>query len=789
MAVRAIDRKLLREIRQLKGQIATIAIVLASGIASFVMLGGTLECLEDARDAYYDRYRFAHVFARLERAPEALARRIEALRGVSVVQTRISQPVLLPLEGMLKPAFGQLLSIPDTQEPATNALHLDSGRLPDPMRDDEVVLLAAFAEAHALAPGHHVPAVIHGKLRQLRVVGTARSPEYVYALRPGALIADPKRCAVLWMRRRVLGAAFDLEGSFNEISLRLQPGASEIGVLAAIDRLLVPYGGDGAYARKDQLSHAIVTGELGQLTGVAGMVPVVFLGVAVFLIRLVLGRLIALQRGEIAVLKAIGYTNQEVGRHYLGLVAVVMVPGCVLGLIGGYGLGVLVLSLYKSVFEFPGLRFSMSLQLAAIALLASATAALGGAWLAVRGAVRLPPAEAMRPPAPAKYRRSFAERVGLATLAGPSGMMVLRELQRRPLKTAMSSIGMAGAVSLMILGRFGQDSLDSYLEGTLLREHRHDLAVLFMEPLSQRAASELARMPGVTEVEGVRAVPIRARHGHRNRDSVLMGLPRDSRLRRLIERSGREVSVPDEGVLITKTLGEVLGLRVGDRIELEVREGERKRLSPFIRGFVDEATGLQVYARAEVVAQLNGDAGAVSAVLLRAAPGDRRAVTEALKRSPRVLDISELSEEVARQRDQHRSVMNVWTTISSLLAAAVIFGVVYNTARIALAASSRDLASLRVLGFSRREISQVLLGSLAVEIALAIPIGLWLGRIWADQMMASVDQEQFRWAGMVSARTYVLSAGSALLAALASALWVRRGLDHLDLIAVLKTRE
>ncbi|HEX2677785.1 MAG TPA: ABC transporter permease [Polyangiales bacterium] len=789
MLLHAIDKKLWRELTHMKGQIATIALVLASGIASFIMLRGTVESLSAARDDYYDRYRFAHVFVRLERAPESLVRRIEALPGVGVVQTRIARPVLLPIEGMQMPASGQLLSLPASHQPATNAVYLERGRFPEPGRDDEVVLLEAFARAHRLQPGHHVQAILHGRKRSLRVVGIGRSPEFIYALRPGAMISDPKRSAVLWMDRAALASAFELDGSFDELSLRVQPGASEPAIRAALDRLLLPYGGDGAYSRKDQLSHRILNGELGQLTGIASMVPLVFLGVAVFLMRLVLGRLIALQRSEIALLKAIGYTNFEVGRHYLGLVAVVMLPASLAGVALGAALGRVVLGLYAPVFQFPNLRFVLSPQVVAIALLSSMAAAVGGALLAVRSAVKLPPAEAMRPPSPARYRASAFDRFGLAQLVGPSGMMVVRELQRRPLRTAMSSLGIAGAVSLMILGRFGQDSLDRYLDQVVLREHRQDLSVLFSEPVQPRVVDEIARLPGVLTSEGVRAVRVRVHNGHRSRDAALMGLPAHGKLRRLLERSGSELQPPEQGVLITKTLGEVLGVRPGQRIDLDVREGERPLVRPIVAGFIDETTGLQVYASDELVARLRRDLGAVSAVMLRVDPSRRAALIETLKGSPHALDISEIGDEVQRQRNQHRDVFKVWTAISSLLAAAVIFGVVYNNARIALTARSRDLASLRVLGFSRREISSVLLWSQAAEVALAIPFGLWLGRVWSEQFMGNIDQEQFRWAATVSSQTYVLAVGVTLLASGASALWVRRGLDRLDLIGVLKTRE
>lgn len=650
-------------------------------------------------------------------------------------------------------------------------------------------MLEKFANAHGLRPGHTIPAVINGKLRKLRIVGIVLSPEFVYAIRPGALIDDPQRYAVLWMDRTVLGTAFQLDGAFNDVSLRLQPGASEPEVRAAVDRILLPYGGDGAVSRANQISNKILTGELSQLEGIAGMVPLVFLGVAAFLINLVLGRLISLQRPEIAALKAVGYTNREVGRHYLGLVAAVMIPGGILGIVGGRLLGRIILDLYASLFRFPDLGFRMSFSLVASALLVSTVAAVGGALLAVRAAVKLPPAEAMRPPAPARYHRGILERLGLGAVAGPSGLMVLREIQRRPLRTALSSIGIAGAIALIILGRFGLDSLDSYLEGTLRREQRHDLAVAFVRPVNMRVVGELARTPGVSTAEGVRSVPVRARHDHRMRDSVLIGLPPAATLRQLVGYGGHPIPIPPDGVLVTKTLGEILDVGVGDRLELELREGERPTVHPVVVGFVDESVGLSIYARSALVAELEGDVGAVSSALLDVEPQHMAAVEARLRRSPHVIDVSDLNDDVERLRDMNGSMMDIWTAISITLAACVIFGVVYNNARISLATRSRDLASLRVLGMSRSEISSILIGSLALEVAFAIPIGLVLGRLWGELFMSNVDQETFRWTVVVAPRTYLMAAAVTLIAAAASALLVRRSLDRLDLIGVLKTRE
>jgi putative ABC transport system permease protein len=795
LGVSALDRKWLRELRQLRGQVATIALVVVSGLVTFISMRGTYESLERARFVYYDRARFADVFARLERAPESVARRIEALPEVARLETRIAKEIILPIEGMARPAYGQILSIPAGRQPATNVPELRHGRWPARGHLDEVAVLESCAEAQGLGQGDELPAVLNGKLHQLRIVGVAVSPEFIFAIHPGALADDPKRYAVLWMDRSALAAAFNLEGAFNELSLELPPGTAEERAQSSrelrqrIDRMLVPYGGDGAYDRKDQLSNRIVTQELSQLHALAGMVPLVFLAVAAFLLNLVLGRLIRLQRPEIATLKAIGYSSRQVALHYLRLVVAVLLPGSALGVAGGLALGRIVLGLYATSFRFPDLTFHAPLPLLVSGVLVSAIAGTAGALGAVRGAAKLPPAEAMRPPTPPRYRRGWLEKLELGALLGPSGLMVFREIQRRPLRTLLSSFGIAGSVALLILGRFGWDSLLDYFEHTFDRAQRQDLQVAFRRPLPPRVVGELAELTGVVRAEGLRAVPIRARHDHRVRDSVLMGLPGDATLRQLISKSGRAVSVPAEGVLLTKTLGELLDLRLGDRIQIELREGQRRTVQAPVAGFIDETIGLSIYAPRSLVDQLSGDQGAISSVLLQVEPGDLEAVEARLRRSPEVIDVADVHADKRRMFDMNARIMNVWTAISISLAASVAFGVVYNNARINLGARERELASLRVLGFSRREVSTVLLASLALEVLLAIPIGLVAGHFWAERFMATVDPETFRWDVSVAPRTYLLVVLVIVLASSASAFWVRRNVDRFDLMSVLKAKD
>ncbi len=788
--VKAINAKLLRDLANLRGQVITIALVVACGIASYVTMRSAYDSLVNSRDKYYEQYRFGDIFAHLERAPLAVEHRIGDVPGVSQVEARVLESVMVPMPDMPRPASGTLVSLPPDGEPSLDAVYLERGRRLDPNRTDEVLLLSAFAEAHGIVPGDRVPVIINGTLRDLRVVGLAMSPEFVFTLPPGGISYDPKQIAVLWMVRDAASAAFRMEGAFNDVVVRLQPGASERDVLERVDRVLAPYGGIGAVPRSKQPSNFTLNGELQQLESMATVVPFIFLFVAAFLLNVVLSRLIHLQRPQIATLKAVGYADREVGLHYLKLVSLVVLIGAVIGIATGAYLGRALTDLYTGeYFRFPAPEFHLQLRAVVVSVSISLGAAVVGALSTVRMVTALPPAEAMRPPAPTVYRKSLVERIGLFRLISPSSRMVLREVQRRPLRLMLSSVGISMALGIVVVAGYWYDAIDYMLDVQFHGAMREDVTITFIKPLPKRAVSELDQLPGVTLAEGLRSVAVRFRAGYRYRDAVVNGYPQGLELRRLVDEQGHEVALPEHGVVLTKTLAEVLHVAPGDEVEVEFREGERKHKRIPVVGTVNEAFGLQGHMSEGALHALLDEQPSVNQGLLRADPERRDAIYARLKQMPWVASVASPRDFRSQFEAQSGNIIRVYTLILALFASIIAVGVVYNNARVALSQRNRDLASLRVLGFTRGEIAAILYGELSIQVLLAIPIGGVVGYWMVTGIASTVDPEMYRLPVFISPRTYAFAAAVTLVSAVVSALLVRRQLDRLDLIGVLKTRE
>lgn len=787
--IAAIDKKLWRDLWHVKGQALAIIVIMSCGVAAFIMTRSALSSLEATRERYYDRHQFAHVFGSLKRAPMSLADRIAEIPGVARVSTRVVRDVTLDIRDLAEPAVGRLVSLPEREDSSDlNTIYLRRGRFPDPGRDDEVLISEAFAIANNLNPGDTFAAVINGRKKTLHIVGVALSPEYIFQMRAGDFFPDDKRFALLWMARRPLEFAFDMRGAFNDLALTLAPGANEKEVLRRLDLLTADYGGTGAFGRDEQMSHKFVSDEFENLRNIARIAPNIFLGVAAFLLNVVLSRLVLSQREQIAALKAFGYSNLAVGWHYLKFALVIVGLGLGGGVLGGVAQGQWLTHLYARFYRFPVLEFrydpSVFIEGAAITLFASF---VGVIW-AVRRAVMLPPAEAMRPPNPPNYRPTIIERMGLERLLSPAARMVLRNLERKPVSATLAVIGLAFGSAILIMGFFIGDAFDWLVELQFDLQQRQNVSVSFIEPRPGRVAHELDNLPGVLAVEPFRSTPVRLRHGPRSKRMGLLGMVGDPRLHRLLDEQNRPIILPPDGLVLGNWLAGYLGVKSGDFVTVEVLEGQRPIADVVVSAVVKEVVGANAYMRVDALNRLLREDDSISGGYLIADKKQVKELYRELKERPAVAAAQVKEAMIQNFTDIQAENMRIIKTFYIAFGCIIAVGVVYNAAQVALAERSRDLASLRVLGFTRGEISGILLGELAIVVLLSLPVGSALGYGLAWVIANTVDSEAIRLPIVIFPATYSIAALVILTAATVSALIVRRKLDHLDLVAVLKTQ-
>lgn len=787
--MKALNYKLVRECWHLKGQMFSIALVVATGVMTVITMRGSYESLVASQMAYYHQTRFADVWVSLRRAPDTLRDQIASLPGVALADTRISLLANLDIEGLDVPARARMVSLPETGRPILNDLILLNGRWLATGVPDEVIISEKFAAARRLLPGDTIKAIINGRSQQLDIVGIAISPEHSFAVPPGSLLPEDDRYGVLWMSEQALGPAYDMAGAFNEAYVTLAPGADELAVISRINALLQPYGGLGAYPRADQASHLMLQGELDQNRVMGTAIPIIFLSVAIFLLHLVLGRLIATQRGEIAVLKAFGYHDAEVGMHFLLFAIIAGGGGALLGTAGGVILGEAYIDIYRQYFDLPGLSYQLSPRLLVTAIILSLGGAITGALGAARKAARLPPAEAMRPEPPASFHPGLLERIGLGRLLPASGRMILRNLERKPMQAFFSALGVAFSVAILLIGLFMFDGIERLMDLQFREIQREDVSVSFQQNVAAAVAHDLDRLPGVQRVETYRFAPVRLHNGHLQAETVIQGMAGDGQLRRIIATNAKPFPLPASGLVISSILAKELRLAVGDQLTVAMLEGKRQTRSLVLAGIIDDYLGVSAYMEKEALAELSGEKEVISGAWLAVDGTAIETLYRSLKQIPLVAGISSPASMLAAFETE--MAQNIFVSVAFIVgfASVIAIGVVYNGARIALSERGRELASLRVMGFHRNEVAVLLLGEQAVITLLAIPLGWLIGYFIAMILVNSLGTDTFRIPFVISVRSYLFSAGVTLAAAMTSGILVRRRLDAIDLVSVLKTRE
>ena len=784
-----LDRKLFRDIRAMRGQVVTIALVVAAGISVFVASISTYNSLQAARDLFYGDMRFPQIFVSLKRAPLSIAARLAEIPGVAAVQPRIVRDVIVDWPSSVQPVSARMISISNGGDEPLGRLYVRRGTVPRPGDTRGAVVNEAFAEANDVAPGMDLRIILNGRVETFRITGIALSPEYVYAVKPGVPIPDDRFYAVLWVDRTAAEPAFAMDGAFNDVVISLAPGAHERQVIEELDRLLEPYGSVGAIGRRDHPSNRFLEDELTQQKVMSITIPIIFFGIAAVLLNVALGRLVAAQREQIAALKALGFPTTPLVAHYLKLVAIIVLLGSILGTAGGIGFGRAMVASYHGFFRFPVLAFALTPWSVIAGTAISLAAASLGVLTALQGIVVLKPAVAMRPAAPLRFRHTFCEQLLSGRFLNTRRIMILRNLLGRPWRAALTALGVALAVPMVVLGLFWRDAIDHMMEVQFGLIERGNTFITFPHPLDKSIVRDLSREAGVLAVEGQRIVPVRLRAGHRTYLTSVIGLPGNGELRRPRDAALRSIELPPEGIVLTRRLADRLGVAPGNVLTVEVMEGRRHTRDVPLAAIVEEVVGMAVYMDIDALNHLTGEGDVVSAAELYVERSEIETLSRRFKDLPVIESVAMKAHTVASFLDKIAGLVLVSAGILTSFAVIIAVGVVYNSARISLHERAWELASLRVLGFTRGEVSRIVFAEFMIEIALGIPIGLWLSQVIIDLIAHFHSNESFQIPAVIGARTFAASALVVVVAAAASAYVVRRRIDSLDLVAVLKTRD
>ncbi|WP_292329030.1 ABC transporter permease [Mesorhizobium sp.] len=403
--------------------------------------------------------------------------------------------------------------------------------------------------------------------------------------------------------------------------------------------------------------------------------PPIFLLVSAFLVNLTLSRLVSLEREQIGLLKALGYRNAGIVLHYLKFVGVITAVGIVIGSLIGTWLGSYVTGVFADFFRFPFLLFTKAPDLYVAAAGLSAFAAAIGALRGLREVVNLAPAVAMQPPAPPVFRRTLPLSLSAAGLVSQPMRMMLRNVAHHPVRSFLTAFGMSLATAILIVSLFTEGTMEQLVDVTYFLADRQDATVSFFEKRPREVAFQIARLPGVLNAEPYREVQVRIRNGHVERRIILRARPRGAELNRIIDADLRPVVLPESGLAISDMLAKILKVRVGDTVEVDLLDSERRTVSLPVAALVEDYLGMRGMMDEEALARLLREAPMANGVSVSLDKNRRDEFYAAVKAMPAVSSLALQTASLATFRDAVALLVTTMSSIYTGLAAVIAFGV------------------------------------------------------------------------------------------------------------------
>ena len=789
MRLRRSSLKVVRDIRRSRWQFLAAATVIALGVAIFISSYSSYQNLRTSYDRTYDELGMANFWFRLDNAPLAVVDSMQSEDGVAAAEGRLvaDLPIILPESGPNR-ILGRMVSIPGAESgrrASVNDVKLTDGSYPS---TGEVLLERSFADFNDVKPGDRLELRLpDGRSVDFRVAGAAASPEYLWVARSEQdIFTPPANFGIVFIPYENLAGLVGAAGTVNDIAVRLDPGADNEATAAATAAVLAPYGPFQVTDREHQISNRLLQLDLDGFRSLALVFPILFLTVSALAIYSLLNRLVQTQRGQIGVMRAIGYSRRQMVRHYLGFGALIGAAGATAGVVIGFVLSVLLTEAYAWFLHVPFVAVRFQPLVIAIALAAGLSTALTGAAATAWAAARVQPADAMRPPVPPAGRRTILE-VLLPPLARlPSVVKLpLRGVFRAPRRTVYTACGVAAGVALTLVAASFLDSYNRAISVQFDRIQNYDARLNFTAPFPTNDLAGVASSDGVIDVEPIAETPVQLSSNGRTHHTLLRGLEADGELLRTYAPSG-ERERPGDGILITEPVRDILLAGVGDEIEVQALVGDAPPMRLRVDGIVQQPLGDIAFSRLDTAQSLGGSPGLASALFLTFPGEEPDPQTEsALLNLPGAANL-ELTKDLRDYVSELSRLFLVFVVIMLGFGVALGLTIIFNTVTINVLERQRELATMRTLGMGIRRIgSMVTIENLLMGLLGAV-LGMPIGYGLAIYFSSLYQNELFDMPLVINDSTYGIAAVAAIITLVLAEIPAIRYIRGLDLPAVVR---
>lgn len=782
-------KKFIRDIGEAKGQYISLIIVVTIGVMFYSGINATFRNLENASSSYYNDYNFADIWVDFYKAPESVMDRLDSLTYVKMASGRIVMDENINISD--KNATVRLITLPDDRQATVNDIDIKSGRYFSEDETNQCLLEEEFFIAHKLSLGDYIYPVINGNEVKIKVIGTVKSPEFVYTLKDGSeLMPDNEKFGIVYVKNSFGQEILGLQGYINNASVLLQKGTDLDKASDDIEKYLKSYGVTSVVNKEDQISNRMLKAEMDGLKAMGSAFPIVFFIVAAVIIYIMMGRMVENQRTQIGVLKALGFTNSQVFFHYLTYSIFVAMMGSIFGAIAGMYLGAAYTKLENMYFHLPEINMQMYPDLVLPAALLTLGFCLLAGYNSCKSVFKIMPSEAMKSKSPEIGKKIFLERLKIIWLnIDNTWKIIFRNILRHKRRALLTSIGVIFSTALLLIAMSMMDSINFMVEQQYSNIQNYDIKVNFSKFLNLEEVKNIRNISGVNKIEPILETGVEIQNGWKKKNVGLTAIIRDPQMYRVVDKSGKPVAIPERGIVIPEKLAEELGIKLNDKVILKPLLPEMDKTEVLVKGIATQYIGMSAYSSLEDINYILGEGVITNSVVLRLENNSfENEVKEKLKDMGAVSSVQSKSDALNALM-KNMAAMTSSIGIMILLAAILSIAVVYNTATINIFERQRELATLKVLGFKDNEIKKLIFNENYIITAFGLLLGLPCGSLLGNFMMSTFTTDFYSFPFVTKSLTYVYSIALTIVFTVLANLILMKKIRKISIVEVLKNRE
>lgn len=782
-------KNLLRDIKKSKGQFISILIIVILGVTFYTSLNSAFKNLSNSSIKYYEEYRLADLWIDLDKAPISIKEKVEKLSNVEMVTGRIVKDASINISD--ENATLRFITLPDIKSNIVNDLTIKSGRYFSESDSNQCLLDEDFFKANNLKLGEYIYPVINGNQAKLKVLGVVKSPEFIYTLKDsGELIPDNKRFGIIYIKQSFGEAIFDLKGSVNNISIKVKSGSDVDEVKDDVKKLLKNYGVKSSIDRKQQTSTMMVDAEIKKLQSTGGSFPVIFFMVASVIIYIMMGRMVENQRIQIGVMKALGFTNVQVLIYYMSYSTIIAVSGSLIGSILGTYMGFSITKLLNQYFNLPLSNTQIYGEFVIPAFLLTLIFCLFAGYNSCKIIFKIMPSEAMREKSPISGKKIVVEKVDFIWRnINKLERIIMRNLFRYKRRVLLTSLGVIFSSAILLVAFSMNDSVNFMIKQQYGSIQNYDIKVKFSKLLSINDLSTIKDIQHVVEFEPILETGIELSNGWKSKEVGFTALTQNPKMYKVEDKSGNSVTLPQNGLLISEKLANILGIKVNDSVNVKFFFPEKEEKKMVVKGIVVQYLGLSTYTSMNNLNSVLGEGViANSAVLKLESSAFENEVKNKLKDMPGVSSV-ESKADSSNALTKNMEAMKSTIGMLIMLSATLLIAVLYNIATINIFERQRELATLKVLGFNNKEVKKLIFNENYIisifGIIIGLPLGTWLG----GYLIEASSTDAYSIPYVVEFKSYVITIILTLIFTVITNMALMRKIKAINMLEVLKNKE